>query len=88
MWCGEWFDPCFSGDPSEGYGNNYREALDWSYTVADPFVPTSVTITFDLNIDTEAADILYVQYETTEGMVNLQTYSGTTYDAGASSWEP
>jgi hypothetical protein len=55
MWCGEVFaGDCGGGDTVEGYDNNYNIWLDWySDPVADPLLPTLVTVRANLNSDSE-----------------------------------
>ena len=77
-WAGETFaDDCGTGEP-EGYGNNYKEYLDWYGTVPNPGLDTSVTVNFMLNFDNEPGyDFLYLQHSTQAGMFSDATYNGT-----------
>ena len=68
-WAGELFlDDCGTGN-HEGYGNSYLEYLDWYGTVADPGLATAVTVTANINVDSEPGyDYLYLLYETAGSM--------------------
>ena len=77
MWCGEIFVSCGGSDTPEGYGNNYREWLDWRGVVADNGVATDMTVTYDLNYDIEPGyDYLDLEYESTMGWTQVVTYDG------------
>jgi hypothetical protein len=80
-WCGQyWEDDCQTGDFG-GYGNNWTQYLTWQGNVADPGLPTVVTVQAVLNHYVEAYyDFLYLQYETATGWVDLQEYNGIATD--------
>ncbi len=77
-WCGEYFvDDCTPGDFA-GYGNNYREFLDWYGAVTDPISSVIVTVSAALNYDNEPGyDFLYFGHEVATGMVQDMVYNGT-----------
>jgi parallel beta-helix repeat protein/predicted outer membrane repeat protein len=72
-WCGDLFPaPC-----NEGYGNRWRDNLDWYGTVADPGSSTLVRVTARLNVDMEAGyDWLALQVETAAGFIDIRTWDG------------
>ncbi|MFH1844667.1 MAG: hypothetical protein ABIF77_15810, partial [bacterium] len=77
MWCGEFFNPCFSEPENPGYGNNYNELLDWFGIVPNNLVATNVTIQARLNFDLEPGyDYLYLEVERSSGMDIVQDYTG------------
>ena len=77
-WCGEVFSSCGAGDPPEGYGNMYDEAIEWSGAVVDPGQPTSVRVTAVLNHDTEPGyDFLRLQADGAAGWTTVWEVDGT-----------
>lgn len=77
-WCGTepWYDDCGTGDYA-GYGNGWREQLDWTGAVDDPALSTTVTVSAVLNYDVEPGyDYLYLQYENPLGMQEVVVYNG------------
>ncbi|HRX52695.1 MAG TPA: FlgD immunoglobulin-like domain containing protein [Candidatus Krumholzibacteria bacterium] len=61
-WCGILLQPCSPGDPPQGYANNWKENLVWSGAVADPGLPTDVTVNLSASWDTESGfDFLRLQ---------------------------
>jgi hypothetical protein len=82
MWCGQTFAAgCGGGDPAEGYDNYYNEWLDWTGTVANNTLPTSVTVNAMLNNESERDyDMLSLEYESAVSgamaLVPGSTYSG------------
>jgi hypothetical protein len=81
MWCGEDLPSCGPDDPEGGYGDNYNDGLEWSYTAADPGQPTTVTISAWLNTDLVDAgwDFLHLECYDGNGWQTLETWTGT-YD--------
>jgi len=61
-WCGAMFEPCFTGDPPEGYGDNWQDFLNWTGVVNDPGSSVSVTVTAAINHDTEVAWMSHVPH--------------------------
>jgi hypothetical protein len=84
MWCGsDAYLPC-GGEPiNPGYGNNFREYLDWYGIVPNPFGSTSVTVTARLNYDTEPGwDFLHLEVERAGGMSEVQSWTGSNKSGG------
>ncbi len=73
MWCGA----SFPGGQS-GYGNAWSEALDWTWTVPDPAVASTIALDCVLNHDTEPGfDQLALQVMRSGGVwQNVRTFEG------------
>lgn len=81
MWCGGYFEECYEGVVNVGYGNDYREQIDFVGTVNNPSIATDVNMTGVLNYDTELDwDFLYLQVNRAAGMEVLDLYSGSNRD--------
>ncbi|PIE75873.1 hypothetical protein CSA17_05195 [bacterium DOLJORAL78_65_58] len=72
-YCGdETFPPCATWDDAGGYGNNWDAVLQYSYAVADPTAPCSVSVTGLAFSNTEPGyDYVYFRYVTAEGAQNI-----------------
>ncbi len=82
-WCGEMIPSCGGDDPEGGYGNNYEEYLDWTGSVADPGLPTDVTVTMTLNHDNEPGyDYLHLQHASAAGWTTVRTWNGSNAVGG------
>jgi len=81
MWCGEYMaQDCGTGDFG-GYANGYEEYLDWVGTVADPGLPTNVTLTCVLNYDNEPGyDYLVLRAEIAGVMSLVDYWNGSNID--------
>ena len=76
-WCGEVMVTCGGGDPPEGYGNGWRDWLDWYGTIADTSLAVTVRVTAQLNHDTETGyDFLFLESETAGGMQAVASFDG------------
>jgi hypothetical protein len=76
-WCGEMLTSCGGADPAGGYGNDWRDWLEWYGTVADTNLGVDVRVTAVLNHDTEPGyDILTLEYETAAGLQVLASFDG------------
>ncbi len=63
-WCGENVPSCGGGDPVGGYVNGYNELLEWRGAVANNSLSCNVTVTANLQHDTEPGyDFSYLSYE-------------------------
>lgn len=63
-----------------GYGNNADDWLDWRIQT-NPTVSTTVDISFDYNLDTEANyDFFIVEYDSAGVMRTLASFTGNTRD--------
>ncbi len=72
MWCGATFP---SG--RSGYGNGWQAKLRWTGIVADPAVPSDVTVQAYLNHDTEPGfDHVQLSLSRAGGWVTLAIYEG------------
>ncbi|MBU8869693.1 MAG: hypothetical protein KOO60_02350 [Gemmatimonadales bacterium] len=79
-WCGSYFESCNAEDPAEGYGDYWRQYLDWYGTVPDPLSNVTVRIQAVISYDIEPGeDYLFLQVDDSEWMENLDsfTYQGT-----------
>lgn len=78
MWCGKYYPPCQDEEFNGGYGSSLDERLDWTGTVPDPLLSTTVRMTAVLNYDTEPAyDYLYLEVAGAVGYTSIQYYNGT-----------
>jgi len=77
-WCGEDVPSCGGGDPVGGYLNNYNEWLEWRGAVADNSLSCNVTVTANLQYDTEPGyDYTYLSYEKFDtGITDVVSYTG------------
>ena len=75
-WCGEKIPSCGPPDPDGGYGNNYRELLDYYAEILDDQVSTNITVSAILNYDNEPGyDYLYLKQGTAAGMQVIETFN-------------
>jgi len=93
-WCGTLaFPPCNVDDPPGGYGNNWKEILEWRGTVTDPGLPCTVTVDALVRTDTEPGyDYCYFSIVKSGQTLDLWTQDGAfgpalvsrqaTYEAG------
>ncbi len=78
-WCGDIDLPaCGPGDTEGGYGNDWKDVIEFRRTVPDPAVSTTVTITADLRHDSEPGyDFTHLSYRIeNESYTNLQSWDG------------
>jgi hypothetical protein len=77
-WCGEIFPDDCGGSP-EGYGNSYLERMDWTGTVANNQADTDVSVTWDMNVDSEPGyDRLLLKHDDGTGFYEeLGRWDGT-----------
>ena len=78
-WCGDINIPsCGDDDPDGGYGNSWRELIEFRQTVAYPDVSTTVTVTATLIHDSEPAyDYTYLSYRYQgQPIADLQSWDG------------
>ena len=81
MWCGEVFEECIVGLDNIGYGNDYREQIDFVATVNNPSIACEVNLTGVINYDTEQDwDFTYLQVSRATGMDVVATFHGTNRD--------
>ncbi len=81
VWCGEIFGPCGPGDPEEGYGNHWREWLDFYGDAPDPTVSTNVRVRALMNYDTASVeDFVYLELEGEGLMYIMGHWSGSNKD--------
>lgn len=79
-WCGSLDYPsCGPEDPDVGgYGNNWREVLEWRGTVTNPAAPCTLTVAALVNYDTELDyDVSYLSVVRHGATVDLWSASGT-----------
>jgi hypothetical protein len=89
FYCGEVFPSCSETDPPEGYGNSYREYIDWWGTVDDPSASTLVTVQGILNYDNEPGyDYLYLRNEDSDGWNDVTFWNGTNFNTTTQVFEP
>jgi hypothetical protein len=89
LYCGEVFPACSGSDPPQGYGNGYKEYMDWWGTVTVPGDPCVVTVGGILNYDNEPGyDYLYLQYEKSSGWTDAIFWNGTNYNPTLTAFEP
>ncbi|PID81600.1 hypothetical protein CSB20_02095 [bacterium DOLZORAL124_64_63] len=69
-YCGdETLEACSDEDPVGGYGNGWVDVLQYSYAVADPSAPCTVTVTGVASSNTEPGyDYVYFRFETADGL--------------------
>ncbi|MCP4290500.1 MAG: T9SS type A sorting domain-containing protein [bacterium] len=79
MYCGDETIPaCDANDPIGGYGNQWEEILRFSYVVADPNSPCTMTVSGVLNHDTEIGyDYVRFFFHTSDGIVTAGALDGT-----------
>lgn len=77
-WCGDLaYTSCAAEDPEGGYGNSWREALQWTGTVADPGAWVEVLFSAYANLDTEPGyDYVYLRYRTPDAEMQVAAYDG------------
>ena len=77
-WCGEDIPSCVAGDPDGGYGNSYNELLEWRGAVADNSLSCTVTVTANLQHDTEPGyDYTWLSYEKfDQPIINVVSWDG------------
>ena len=81
MWCGEVFEECIVGLDNIGYGNDYREQIDFVATVNNPSIACEVNLTGVINYDTEQDwDFTYLQVSRATGMDVVAAFTGTNRD--------
>ncbi len=71
LYCGiETIPACSAGDPVGGYGTNWYDILQYTYTVADPLGGCSVDVSGELNANSEPGyDRTSLVFETAGGFV-------------------
>lgn len=75
-WCGDYFESCNEDDPTEGYGNNWFQFLDWYGTVPNPGSNVTVRIQAVISYDIEPGEeYLRIQVDNSEYMEDLNTFS-------------
>ena len=92
-WCGEMrFPSCEPGDPDGGYGNNYKEVIEWRGAVTDPGLPCLVNVGALANYHTEPGyDTCFLSFVTTAGQVDAWWGDGQAVAApiaGAITYQP
>ncbi|HPF69911.1 MAG TPA: T9SS type A sorting domain-containing protein [Candidatus Krumholzibacteria bacterium] len=79
-WCGEDIPSCDAGatDPDGGYANNYNEMLEWRGAVANNTLSCTVTVTANLQHDTEPGyDYTWLSCEKfDQGILNINSWDG------------
>ena len=67
-WCGADFPSCGGEDPDGGYGNDWYEILNFWALAPATDQPTTVTVNYDANFDTEPGwDFVELKYEKDDG---------------------
>lgn len=74
-WCGTLDYPaCDAPDVEGGYGNNWDDALSWTAIVAEPSLPSVVTIEAFVNLDIEPGyDFLTLELRTSDDTFGFAT---------------
>jgi hypothetical protein len=81
LWAGLPAGP--TGFVTAGYGNNWHDGLDHSYTVSNPADSTVITWDLQFNYDSEDGyDFFNVQWDSAGSMLHLAQYTGTNKVGG------